>query len=106
MESTPVNRRRPVQWFSLRRMALMLDFDAQTVRAWWKAGRFGPPVDGRAEDYFFTVGTARGADVRISSRGYEYFLAHHTQSNVAPDDVVVSGRTQGEARRELVRLAG
>ena len=101
-ERPGLNRRVPAQWFSLTRLAVMLDFDPSTVRAWWRAGRFGPPPDGDAADYFFVVGSGRGADVRISSRGYDYFLAHSTQS---PQDVIVLGRTAGEARRAL-QVAG
>jgi len=97
-ERPAFNRRVPAQWFSLSRLAVMLDFDAGTVRAWWRAGRFGPPPDGDAADYFFVIGQGKGADVRISSRGYDYFLVHHTQS---VPDVIVLGRTPGEARRAL-----
>ena len=104
MDAT-IKRGQVLQWYRLQRLALMLDFDPKTVRRWWKEGRFGPPQGGRAEDYFFTVGDARGADVRISARGYEYFLAHHTQSSTAAPDVV-TGRTPGEARRELLRVVG
>lgn len=106
MEPGTIKRGQVLQWFKLQRLALMLDFEPKTIRRWWKEGKFGPPEGGRAEDYFFTVGEGTGADVRISSRGYEYFLAHHTQSSAEMVAPVVSGRTPGEARRELLRVVG
>jgi len=83
----------------------MLDFEAKCIRAWWKQGKFGPPIGEEAADYFFVVGEGKGADVRISERGLEFFRTHHTTSPAAPD-VVVSGRTPGEARRDLLRVVG
>lgn len=108
MEASTINRRLPVHWYSLRRVALMLDFDVKTVRRWWREGKFGPPAGGRVEDYFFTVGQGKGADVRISARGVEHFIASQTRSErpQRPEDVVVSGRSPGEARRELLRVVG
>ncbi len=101
--ASSLNRRVPVQWFSLRRVALLLDFEVKSIRGWWKQGKFGPPDGGAAADYFFTVGEGKGADVRISARGLDFFMDHHTSSPTAAD-VVVSGRTPGEARRELLRV--
>ena len=98
-ERPAFNRRVPVQWFSLARLAAMLDFSPKQVRRWWRAGAFGPPADGAAADYFFVVGNGRGADVRISVRGYEFFLAQLQAARAA--DVVVMGRTPGEALRAL-----
>lgn len=77
----------------------MLDFDSRAVREWWRSGEFGPPPGESAADYFFVRGEGRGADVRISSRGYEYWLRTHTQSKAA--DVIVLARSPGEARRKL-----
>lgn len=108
MEAITINRRQPVQWYSLRRVALMLDFDVKTVRRWWREGKFGPPAGGRAEDYFFTVGQGQGADVRISARGVEHFIVTETRSEQPQraEDVVVSGRSPGEAKREILRVVG
>lgn len=53
-------------------------------------------------------GADRGADVRISARGVEYFIATETRSvqSQRAEDVVVSGRSPGEAKRELLRVVG
>jgi hypothetical protein len=90
-----------MQWFSLSRLAVMLDFDVSTVRAWWRAGRFGPAPGQERSDYWFTIGAGRGSDVRISVRGYEFFLQELESGRVEIErrPVVVSGRTEGEARR-------
>ena len=92
------NRRVPMQWFSVSRLAAMLDVSPRSVRQWWRAGGFGPPAGESAADYFFVMGEGRGSDVRISVRGYEHFLASHAPE---PVQVVVMGRTPGEARRAL-----
>jgi hypothetical protein len=99
LNTQAINRRAPVQWFSLQKLAWMLDFDVSAVRAWWRAGEFGPPNGAAAADYFFVRGAGRGADVRISMRGYEYFLQHHTASQAA--DVIVLARSPGEAQRKV-----
>ena len=96
-------RRAAQQWFSLQHMAWLLDFDVSTVRRWWSQGRFGPPTDEDGDavelrsSYWFTVGTGRGADVRISSRGYDFFLSQGSVMRELP----VTARTEGEARRLL-----
>ena len=101
-ERPGISRRVPVQWFSLARLAVMLDFEPSTIRAWWREGQFGPPPGEAAGDYFFTRGEGKGADVRISSRGYEFFLQQHTSSPVA--DVIVLARSEGEARRKVAKV--
>ena len=90
-------RRVAQQWYSLQHMAWVLDFSVGTVRRWWSQGRFGPPAGEEPSDYWFTIGEGKGADVRISSRGYDFFVSQGAVMRELP----VTARTEGEARRLL-----
>lgn len=89
--------RKPQQWFSLQHMAWLLAYDVSTVRRWWNEGRFGPPAGEERADYWFKSDESTGANVRLSSRAYDFFVSSRAQ----PPRVAVVGRTEGEARRAL-----
>lgn len=90
----------PQLWFSAATLALYLELSAPRVRELIRTGAFGPPRDdaGHAVEAGTDYVIDHGGDLRVSGRGYDFYIGRHPY--LPPADTVVA-RTAGEARRKI-----
>jgi hypothetical protein len=85
----------PDLWYSVSKVAFMLDFSDTTVRTWLREGRFFPPgPDGQPDK---STVMQVGNDIRISARGVRHFEESH---QYAYDDGI-KARNRAELMRKL-----